>query len=203
MLAGCCMHRRILKSEILQGLKGVDRCGLKKGFWHRLQSIWSTICAQPHRIFRVWRRQKKKKQHITRWRADDYNRHKKTRKNNKEKHNFFSLFMFSLVFVCVFQLFLAFRCGHKCISNGHKKSNINSEQTVFMPTKLINIITQQMITCVNSRLPVGSMHSYISQEDKHHAPNRIERNCSTDVEGLANGRQWVVASSDAVHERNA
>lgn len=111
-------HRSILFKQIVRGLRRWSR--IKRGFWHRLQFIWSSIM-NSRRIFAGHENIHKHTHTLKRWRTDDYNRkHGKTL--------FFFMFLFQVAFVChsLICVSMAFCCDHKRISNGHTKSKINS-----------------------------------------------------------------------------
>lgn len=69
-------HRSILFKQIVRGLRRWSR--IKRGFWHRLQFIWSSIM-NSRRIFAGHENIHKHTHTLKRWRTDDYNRkHGKT-----------------------------------------------------------------------------------------------------------------------------
>lgn len=138
---GCALRSgSILKSKKKSlTLEGVDR-----RIWNKKDSdvvacsLFDRQYAPPHRIWPVWRRHYM----MTSCRLQSA-RTKTTTMNNKEKHNFFHVFSCSLS--VLFELFSSLHLfevvNAQYIQIGHKKSNINSAETVFMPTKLINVIT--------------------------------------------------------------
>lgn len=84
-----------------------------------LFDVWSTICTATPNICTTIDATKGRR--VLRWRADDYNRHK-----NKENMTV------SMFLPCLHRLF-SLQCRIsvvviKCISNGHKKSNINNNK---------------------------------------------------------------------------
>lgn len=96
-------HRSILFKQIVRGLRRWSR--IKRGFWHRLQFIWSSIM-NSRRIFaghgNIYKH--------THWKDDELT----ITIENMEKHYFFFMFLFQVGFVCysLICVSMAFCCDH-------------------------------------------------------------------------------------------